>query len=112
MTNFEQKYQEFRVAFRDAVLNDELECKVTEDPEWTGYIARMNFKLSPSCTIGINVANGFVCYYDNVVNNVFSVDDIEKLKAIINKHLDGQDPEKRKRIKELEKELKELKGSI
>lgn len=112
MTNFEQKYQEFREAFREAVLNDELECKIEEEPESSAYIARMFFKVSPTYKIGINVANGFVCYFDDCVNGVFTVDDIEKLKIIINNHLNRQDPEKRKRIKELEKELKTLKESL
>lgn len=115
MNNLNVKLDEFREAFRQAVLNKELAFKVTEEEDKSSsYIATMDFMV----TIGVSrfkvsmaVADDFICYHNDLLWGVFSKDDIRQLHKIIDEAL-AVDADKRKRIKELEAELSELKAQL
>lgn len=114
MNNFDKKLYEFREAFRQAVLNKELEFKVTEIDDDSSYIASMDFTIKFGISefkVSMAVADDFICYHNDLLWGTFSKDDIRQLHKIIDEAL-AVDADKRKRIKELEAELSELKSQL
>lgn len=111
MTNFEQKYKEFRDAFKEAVLNNEFEYKV-EKSDVPGYNGMITFFFKDE-KFKISVADTFVCYLslDRLLDGLFNRDDIRFLNKIVKEYF-LKDKEKFDRIEKLKKELYELESEV
>lgn len=113
MTEFETRLSEFREDFRKAALNGFIPYTVTPEPENSSYVATMRFHLNcdgVSMSISITVAKTFVCYHNQIFENLFR-NDIPRLLDMIDNYF-KVDEDKWNRIKQLEKELKELKEAV
>ena len=108
MTNFEQKYQEFKEAFREAVLNKELRYEVK--PAYTsGFNGVIILYIDDIRKVEISVSDNNICYHNDIIDGVFNDDDIEKLSSIINEYSLVM---KRNRLEQLKKEIVELEKEI
>lgn len=109
MTNFEEKHKEFKEAFRNAVLNRELECDIerlyNDDP----YIARFTFNLGNYVRVSMAVAKKFICYHNEILRDAFLNEDIKLLLDMVS---EKEDVFAKKRIEELESELAKLKNKV
>lgn len=105
---FDAALKEFSEAYRDYVMSStNLTVYPTVSP---GYVGNISFNIKGK-KYDIAVGdNNFVCIHDieNFIGSLFSKSDCKKLKEIIVDTLG--DADKQNRIKELEKELKRLKG--
>lgn len=108
MTNFEQKYQEFREAFREAVLNKEIRYEV-KPPYTYGYNGVITLYIENNRKVEISVSDNSLCYHNEIIDDVFNDDDIEKLNSIINEH---SLVVKRNRLEQLKKEIVELEKEV
>lgn len=108
MTNFEQKYQEFREAFREAVLNKEIRYEVK--PAYTcGFNGVITLYIDNNRKVEISVSDNHLCYHNEIINDIFNDDDISKLNSIINEH---NLLIKRNRLEQLKKEIVELEKEV
>lgn len=109
MTNVEQKYHEFREAFRDDVLNGNVECKISKQGN-LHYNAEITFKIN-ELKLCITIADEFVCYHDKVIEGVFNKNDIKFLNKMVNDYF-SKDKEKYDRIEKLKNEIYKLESEV
>lgn len=108
MTNFQQKYQEFREAFREAVLNKEIRYEV-KSPYTCGFNGVITLYIENNRKVEISVSDNNLCYHNEIIDGVFNDDDIEKLNSIINEY---SLVVKRNRLEQLKKEIVELEKEV
>lgn len=108
MTNFEQKYQEFREAFREAVLNKEIRYEV-KSAYTSGFNGVIVLYIEDNRKVEISVANDNLCYHNEIIDGVFNKDDISKLNSIIKEY---SLEVKRNRLEKLKKEIIELEKEV
>lgn len=108
MTSFEQKYQEFREAFREAVLNKEIRYEV-KSAYTSGFNGVIVLYIEDNRKVEISVSDNNLCYHNEIIDGVFNDDDIKKLNSIINEY---SLVVKRNRLKQLKKEIIELEKEV
>lgn len=109
MTKFEQKYQEFIDAFKEAAFNNDFHYKV-EKPYVSGYNGKITF-LTGKFDAEFTVADTFVCYHNDLLRGIFNKDEIKTINGMIEKYF-SKDKERYDRIEQLKKELYELEKEV
>ena len=96
MTDFEEKFNEFREEFRKAALNGGIEYSV-EQPLSLSYHGTIVFSTCFG-DIKIAVADTYLCCHNNIFDDLFSKDDINKLNVMVGKQLRKSDIDSKKRL--------------